>query len=106
MNNFPGEHACFAAASAAGIGFKKKNCCGGWRKSLKKLDSAKELRHSNLDFVPQDLESVPSGLGFVPKNLDFVHPAGAPAFYQSSLMQTPDAQPGRLRLSRNREWNT
>jgi hypothetical protein len=29
----------------------------------------------------------------------------APAFYQSSLMQTPDAPQGRRRLSRNREWN-
>jgi len=64
--------ACFAAAFEAGIGFEKKKCRGGQRKSLKRLESAKELRHLNLDIVPPDLESVPSGLDFVPKNLDFV----------------------------------
>jgi hypothetical protein len=50
----------------------------GWgrRKLLKRLNSAKELRHFNLDFVPPDLEFVPPGLDFVPKNLDFLHSAG------------------------------
>jgi hypothetical protein len=48
---------------------------------LKRLDSANELRHFNLDFVPPDLESVPSGLDFVPKDLDFLHPAGGPALF-------------------------
>jgi hypothetical protein len=43
---------------------------------LKRLDSAKELRHFNLDFVPPDLEFVPPGFDFVPNNLDFLHPAG------------------------------
>ena len=65
----------FATAFAAGIGLKKKKCLGGQRKSLKRLNSAKELRHFNLDFVPPDLEFVPSGLDFVPKNLDFLHSA-------------------------------
>jgi hypothetical protein len=55
---------------------KTKNAVGGRRKSLKRLDSAKEGRDLNLDFLPLDLESVPSGLDFLPKNLDFLHPAG------------------------------
>ena len=48
----------------------------GRRKSLKRRDPAKELRHFNLDFVPPDLEFVPPGLDFVPKNLDFL-PGGS-----------------------------
>ncbi len=43
---------------------KRKNAVGGRRKSLKRLDSAKELRLLNLDFVPPGLESVPFRLGF------------------------------------------
>jgi hypothetical protein len=61
-----------AAAFEAGIGFKKKKCCGGRRKSLKKLDSAKESATFNLDFLPPDLEFLPPGLDFLPKNLDIV----------------------------------
>jgi hypothetical protein len=47
---------------------------------LKRLDSTKESKDLNLDFVPPDLDFVPSGLDFVPKNLDFLHRAGAPTF--------------------------
>ena len=44
---------------------KFKNAVGGRRKSLKRLDSAKEIEGFNLDFVPP-------GLDFLPKNLDFL----------------------------------
>ena len=37
---------------------------------MKRLDSTKESKGLNLDFVPPDLEFVPLGLDFVPKNLD------------------------------------
>jgi hypothetical protein len=52
-------------------------CCGGRRKSLKRLESAKESKDFNSDFVPPDLEFVPPGLDFLPKDLDFLPPAGA-----------------------------
>ena len=54
----------------------RKNASGGGRKSLKRLELAKESKDFNLDFVPPDLEFVPSGLDFLPKNLDFLQPAG------------------------------
>ena len=61
-----------AATLQARIGSKIKKRRGGQRKSLKKLDSAKEGETFYLDFVPPDLEFVPFGLDFVPKNLDIV----------------------------------
>ena len=82
----------------------EKKCRGGQRKSLKRLDSAKELRHLNLDFVPPDLEFVPPGLDFVPKNLDFLHPAGGaalPALAQGRLRAPP---PRRLKSGRLLAW--
>src|SRR5271166_3299509 len=83
-----GEHATpnSAAAFERESASKRKNAVGGRCKALKRLNSAKELRGFNLDFVPPDLEFVPSGLDFLPKNLDFLRRPGAASFTQSSLM--------------------
>ena len=75
MNPGRTRDAYFAAAFEAGIGFEKKKCLGGQRKSLKRLNSAKESEAFNLDFVPPDLEfSHPAWISS--GNLDFLHPAG------------------------------
>jgi hypothetical protein len=58
---------------------KNRKCRWGRRKSLKRLDSAKEMEEINLDFLPEKL-------GFPSENLwisfradlDFLHRAGAP----------------------------
>jgi hypothetical protein len=47
------------------------NAGGGQRKSLKRLDSAKESEDFDLDFVPPDLEFVPPGLGFRSEKFGF-----------------------------------
>ena len=68
----------FAAAFEAEFELPKaKKCCGGHRKFLKRLNSAKESEHFDLDFVPADLEFVPPGLDFVPFGLDFLPPLPA-----------------------------
>jgi hypothetical protein len=79
------------------IGGKKKKCRRGQRKSLKRLDSAKETRHSNLDFPSAGFGIASIRLGFSLRMfwISFT-PLAAPAF-QSSLM----AQSSRGRRPRD-----
>jgi hypothetical protein len=64
--------------SNAGIGFKQEKMLRGQRKSLKRLDSAKEMEGIDLVFLPEKLgfPSDPALISFR-RNLDFLHRAGA-----------------------------
>jgi hypothetical protein len=94
--NSPNEQATPALRPRpeAGSGPKGKGR-GGRRNPLIRLDSAKEMRDLNLDFLPPDLELLPIRLGFRSEKFGFRSGSGMASTLQSPIPSIGCGKGGR-----------